>query len=697
MFGKILIANRGEIAVRIARTARRMGIATVAVYSDADRDALHIECCDQAIRIGAAPAAESYLCAPRIIKAALRSGAEAIHPGYGFLSENAEFSEVCARNDLVFIGPSADAIRAMGSKSDAKRIMHDAGVAVAPGYHGDDQAIETLRAQAEQVGYPLLIKATSGGGGKGMRLVEHAAQFEDALAAVQRESRASFADDRVLIEKYVPNARHVEVQIFADRHGDAVHLFDRDCSVQRRLQKVIEEAPAPGLDSDLRAQMGASAVAAAKAIDYVGAGTVEFLLDATVNAPKFYFMEMNTRLQVEHPVTEMITAQDLVEWQLRVAAGEPLPCEQDALRVTGHAIEARIYAENPANDFLPASGALAVYRPPSPRAWRRIDSGARQGDSISPHYDPMIAKLIAHGADRESARRRLRDALEKFDIAGVATNLAFAQAVIELDDFIKLRLDTGLIERNAATLFADPGDPPQRCLAAATLFWIQRAAAQARVGDDAFSPWSPSRGWQLHLPATTTCAFALASGEVEYQVRDHHGRSGERRSGAIDGATRELNLTEIGDGRFRFDCGESSHIVAIDRVADVIHLRIDGRRWSLPLARRTHDDAARDASADESAAHALVAPMPGAVIAVQVKEGARVARGASLLILEAMKMEHAIRAPRDGVVTRLRVACGDQVGEGDPLLTLEAIDAIDAPEAIDAPDAPEAIDTPTSK
>ncbi len=704
-FHKILIANRGEIACRIARTARRMGIRSVAVYAEAERGARHVAACDEAVWIGAAAAAESYLRGQRIVEAALECGAEAIHPGYGFLSENPEFAELCADNDLVFIGPPPQAIRAMGGKNLAKDCMAAAGVPVLGGYHGADQSIETLRAAAEEAGYPALIKAVAGGGGKGMRLVARAEEFDAALATVQRESSAAFGDQRVLIERYLPRARHVEVQIFADRHGNTVHLFERDCSIQRRHQKIIEEAPAPGIDDQLRGAMGAAAVSASQSIGYVGAGTVEFLL-----APdrRFYFMEMNTRLQVEHPVTEMITGQDLVEWQLQVAAGLPLPCAGRDLRIRGHAMEARIYAENPDNDFLPATGTLAVYRHEPELDWRRVDSGVAQGDGILPHYDPMIAKLIVWGADRESARKRLRSALAGFDIAGVTTNLDFLHRVTGLEDFIAPVLDTALIERNAETLFADRGGPPELCLAIAALFELGAAAGGVEyqpqppdgsggvggvgevggvqtTGGDPFSPWAPGIPWQLNLPGEAAFTFAAHGNprspqpkpaESTYTVHFEQ----DQPFGVIDGERRPIALTPLPrqNGRFQFHHGARSQPVSVDKVADTLHLKVNGNRWALAVVDALCGDgshaarAAHAAHAGNASTFSLAAPMPGAVIAVRVEENQRVRRGAPLLLLEAMKMEHTISAPHDGVVKQLFFAPGDQVREGETLLILNA-------------------------
>ena len=682
MFDKILIANRGEIACRIARTAKDMGIGTVAVYSDADREARHVKQCDEALRIGPAPAAESYLCGERIIDAALKSGAEAIHPGYGFLSENPRFAETCGQNNLVFIGPPADAIRVMGSKNLAKKKMAAAGVPVVAGYQGEDQSAKTLKDAAGETGYPLLIKAVAGGGGKGMRVVAAAAEFADALAAVKRESAAAFADDRVLLEKYLPVARHIEVQVFADLHGHTIHLFERDCSIQRRHQKVIEEAPAPGIGEQLRKKIGAAAVDAAKAIGYIGAGTVEFLLDPD---QRFYFMEMNTRLQVEHPVTEMITGQDLVEWQLRVAAGLPLPCRQQDLRIDGHAMEARIYAENPDNDFLPATGTLAVYRHGRTHEQLRIDSGVGQGDDISPHYDPMLAKLIVRGHDRESARKRLRNALAGFDIAGVTTNLGFLHGLTGLDDFIEPLLDTALIERNSATLFDDGRAPPEIFLAIAALFEVTLSDSKPISGDgEPFSPWSPRSSWltgpwQLNLPVDATCAFAIGSGELsedlpedlKYTIRFEQ----EQSFGSIDGECLPMALVplepiEAGGGNFQFQHGGRLRVVSVDKVADTIYVNVDGRRWALTVADSVGGKAG--GNTNDAASGGLTAQMPGTVVAVAVKENQRVKQGAPLLTLEAMKMEHTISAPHDGRVTQLFFQKGDQVREGEQLLRLEA-------------------------
>ncbi|MBV9756894.1 MAG: acetyl-CoA carboxylase biotin carboxylase subunit, partial [Alphaproteobacteria bacterium] len=499
MFGKILIANRGEIACRVMRTARRLGVATAAVYSDADASALHVAMADEAYAIGAAPARDSYLRIDAILDAAKRSGAQAVHPGYGFLAENADFAEACAAADIVFIGPPPAAIRAMGSKSAAKALMEKAGVPLVPGYHGADQDDATLAAAARRIGFPLLIKPSAGGGGKGMRVVERGENFPEALGAARREAASAFGDDAVLLERYLAQPRHIEIQVFADSHGNAVSLFERDCSIQRRHQKIIEESPAPGLPDEQREQMGAAAIAAARAVGYVGAGTVEFLYQGG----RFYFMEMNTRLQVEHPVTEMVTGQDLVEWQFRVAGGETLPLRQQELRISGHAIEARVYAEDPARDFLPSIGRLVHLRQPEASAAVRVDTGVRAGDAISPHYDPMIAKLIIWGADRAEAVRRLAAALAEYEVLGVATNLALLQAIAAHPAFVRGDVHTGFIAQHPELLAPPAADVPPLALAAAALRVLldrRRDAEAAAAGSgDPFSPWAATDAWRPNL------------------------------------------------------------------------------------------------------------------------------------------------------------------------------------------------------
>ncbi len=662
MFRKILVANRGEIACRVIRTARRLGVGTVAVYSDADRDALHVAMADEAIHIGAPPPRESYLRADRIIEAARRTGSEAVHPGYGFLSENAEFAGACVEEGIVFIGPPAAAIEAMGSKSAAKAIMGQAGVPLVPGYHEADQSDERLRQAAVELGYPVLLKAVAGGGGKGMRLVSDDAGFDEALAAARREAAAAFGNDAMLVEKYLERPRHVEVQVFCDRHGNAVYLFERDCSVQRRHQKVIEEAPAPGMTPELRARMGQAAVQAALAIEYEGAGTVEFLLDPSGS---FYFMEMNTRLQVEHPVTEMITGQDLVEWQLRVAAGEPLPRRQDELEVRGHAFEARIYAEDPDRDFLPATGTLDYLQAPRESDHVRVDTGVLQGDAVSVYYDPMIAKLITWDESRERALARLAGALAEYRISGVRTNLSFLYNLATSPPFMAAELDTGFIGRHQELLFHRSADDRVKDLPLASLYLLLRMeqATRNRAGaTDPGSPWNTSNAWRLNQDAVHTGAIVLNG--VEYDVP----------------------VTEIGRGgrrRFRITVGDKSVMAAGELDGNALYADIDGHRqravvvssgnrftlfgprgaMQFALARPDYGDV--DALAD---AAAFTAPMPGVVVKLLVEPGQAVERDQPLLILEAMKMEHRICAPADGTVGAFHFQAGEQVAGGEELL-----------------------------
>ena len=665
MLTKILIANRGEIACRVAATARRMGIATVAVYSDADAGARHVAQCDESARLGAASAADSYLRGDKIIAAALATGAQAIHPGYGFLSENAAFAQACADAGLVFIGPPPEAIRAMGSKSAAKALMAQAGVPLVPGYHGERQEPAFLREEAGRIGYPVLLKASAGGGGKGMRVVEREADFEAALASCQREARASFGDDHVLVEKYLTRPRHIEIQVFADRHGRCLHLFERDCSVQRRHQKVLEEAPAPGMTDARRTAMGQAAVAAARAVGYVGAGTVEFIVDEDGT---FYFMEMNTRLQVEHPVTEMITGQDLVAWQLRVARGEPLPLTQDQLTLRGHAIEARIYAENPEKGFLPAIGTLTHLHTAPAVAFRihgddatrpaavRIDTGVREGDAISPFYDPMIAKLIVWGEDRAAALREMDRALARYQVVGLATNIHFLRRVVNSDAFAQADLDTGLIERHRDTLFpvAQPPSPDHLALAAA---WLLRQEAHHADHD----PWSQTQGWRLNGTLTRTLTFGDEAHTVSLPVTYLGDGSGWR---LADGAQpRLLRLMDSRDNTLTISLDGRSLRAEVVADGEWLHL-FDG---SSPRSLRLIDPMAH-AGATEEAGGRLTAPMPGKIVAVLAQAGASVARGAPLLIMEAMKMEHTITAPADGMVEALRYGAGDQVAEGAQLL-----------------------------
>jgi len=625
MFAKLLIANRGEIACRIARTARRLGVRTVAVYSDADACAAHVAACDEAVHIGGSRPADSYLRGDHILAAALQTGAQAIHPGYGFLSENAEFAAACAGAGVVFVGPSPAAIAAMGSKSAAKALMEQAGVPLTPGYHGTRQEPDYLLAQAERIGFPVLIKAVSGGGGKGMRRVDRATDFPAALASCQREAAASFKDDRVLVERYLTTARHIEMQVFGDHHGNTVYLFERDCSVQRRHQKVIEEAPAPGMTPERRRQMGEAAVAAARAVNYTGAGTVEFI--ATPDGA-FYFMEMNTRLQVEHPVTEMITGLDLVEWQLVVAAGLPLPRKQSELAIAGHAFEARVYAENPAKDFLPSIGKLEYLATPPASSSVRIDTGVRQGDEISPFYDPMIAKLIVHGASREIALTRLREALAQYRVAGVATNVEFLGRLATAPSFVESRLDTALIERERAHLFPAVEEPPE-------IIWQMAACASLVAAPPvARSPWDARDGWRSGSRAARD--VILRSGEWQRPVRVDWSEAAPTFAGAA--------VVKLGETLHVFAGGAHSTFTVIDPY--------------IP----------RDDSAELHGG--LTAPMPGRVLAIFVKAGDAVARGAPLLVMEAMKMEHTVLAPAAGTVASIHCSVGEQIGEGHELLTM---------------------------
>ena len=663
MFDKILIANRGEIAVRVARTARRLGLQTVAVYSEADRGALHVEACDQAYLLGPAAPRESYLRGERIIEMAKKSGAQAIHPGYGFLSENEDFARACAEAGLVFIGPPPEAIRAMGSKSESKRLMAVASVPLVPGYHGEDQDDALLQAEAEAIGYPVLIKASAGGGGKGMRVVERHADFAAALASARREAKSSFADDRVLIERYLSEPRHIEIQVFADARGNAVYLFERDCSVQRRHQKVFEEAPAPGMTPERRAQMGSAAVAAAQAIGYVGAGTVEFIAE---QSGSFYFMEMNTRLQVEHPVTEMITGLDLVEWQLRVAAGERLPLLQDELRLSGHALEARVYAEDPDKNFLPSIGRISHLRTPKTNSAVRVDTGVREGDDISPYYDPMIAKLIVHGEDRPQALRRMAEALAQYQVVGVATNLEFLHRLVTHPAFAAAKLDTGFIARHHEVLLPSDKQPGADILAALVLAEIQSAHCAARSAAarsaEPNSPWFDAGGWWLNSDNHRDFNFEFQGTSLSLTA---HFRSGGY---LLDLPQASMMATVSAEGealRINLD-GEEFRCSCVSHGEERIVYR-DGCIW-----RFRHLDALAHAGETAGGGGRVTAPMSGTVIGVLVQEGAVVSQGQALILMEAMKMEHTIVAPAAGKVLRIAFRAGEQVKDGAELLELAA-------------------------
>jgi 3-methylcrotonyl-CoA carboxylase alpha subunit len=651
MFRSLLIANRGEIACRIIRTARRMGIRCVAVFSEADADALHVALADEAYPIGPAPARDSYLRAERIIEVARASGAEAIHPGYGFLSENADFAEACSSAGIVFVGPPASAIRAMGSKADSKALMVAAGVPVVPGYHGEDQSEERLAAEAARIGFPLLIKASAGGGGKGMRPVHSAADFLDELAGARREARAAFGDDRVLLERYLPRPRHVEVQVFADRHGRTIHLHTRDCSVQRRHQKVLEEAPAPDLSPTLRERLHAAAVAAARAVGYVNAGTVEFI----VEGEDAFFMEMNTRLQVEHPVTEMITGLDLVEWQLRVAAGEPLPFEEPP-EPRGHAVEVRLYAEDPAAEFRPSVGALKGFCGPAEREGVRLDTGVRSEDRITAHYDPMIAKVIATAPERRMAFERLGAALAETRLAGLATNLAFLRRLVAHPAMLAGELDTGFIARHAAALIPPSREVPPEALAAFAAVHLERR----RLLSEAGSAWDRLSGFRLFGPGEE---LLLLRDDVRVRRIVLHRRRGAMEA-IVDGGTAIAVAADLSDGSRASVDGVWRHVsFTVDDT--VVALTFGGEDYGFRLL-----DPYAPRGGEAAAEGRLSAPIPGRVVQVLAAAGDRVARGQVVAILEAMKTELRIVAPADGIVAHVGCAAGDSIEEGTEIVTL---------------------------
>ena len=673
MFSKILIANRGEIACRVAATARRMGIKTVAVYSEADANSKHVAVCDEAVLIGPAAAKESYLCGDKIIAVALATGAQAVHPGYGFLSENAEFADACVEAGLVFIGPPASAMRAMGSKSAAKSLMEKAGVPLVPGYHGDNQDPDFLQQQGDRIGYPVLLKASAGGGGKGMRVIERSEDFKAALASCKREAISSFGDDKVLAEKYLQRPRHIEIQVFADTAGNCVYLHERDCSVQRRHQKVLEEAPAPGMTAERRAAMGQAAVAAANAVGYVGAGTVEFIANQDGS---FYFMEMNTRLQVEHPVTEMITGTDLVEWQLRVAAGQPLPKSQEQLGIHGHSIEARVYAENPEKGFLPSIGTLRHMDTPAAVSFElggtpggapaavRIDSGVREGDAISPFYDPMIAKLIVWGADRNQALARMSQALSEFQLVGLASNIAFLKRLVEGAAFSNADLDTGLIERNADALFPPPKSVSAGALALAAVALIEgEKDDSAMVSANPADPWGNALGWRLNSAYQRQLSFA--DEHQAYSVGMRYRPHGWDMT--VNGIEVEVAMASRAGADLSVKVGATSVHGTVRRDGETFHVFTGGRHFQL-----AYNDPMAHAGEAEAAGGRLTAPMPGKVVAVLAAKGQEVKKGEPLVIMEAMKMEHTIAAPSDGLVEEVLYQVGDQVADGAPLLAFKA-------------------------
>ncbi|CAM5198316.1 acetyl/propionyl/methylcrotonyl-CoA carboxylase subunit alpha [Alishewanella longhuensis] len=661
MFRKILIANRGEIACRVIETAHKLGIRCVAVYSEADANARHVRMADEAFLLGPAASKDSYLRADKILAIAKQSGAEAIHPGYGFLSENEEFAKACEDAGVVFIGPPVTAIAAMGSKSAAKKIMQDAGVPLVPGYHGDDQTDAVLKAESAKIGYPQLLKAAYGGGGKGMRVVWQADEFDAALASARREAKAGFGNDKMLLERYLTKPRHIEIQVFADNHGNAVYLAERDCSIQRRHQKVIEEAPAPSFSPAQRQAMGEAAVKAAKAIDYRGAGTVEFLFDEDGS---FYFMEMNTRLQVEHPVTEMITGQDLVQWQLLVAAGEPLPLTQAQVQLDGHAIEVRVYAEDPDNDFLPATGKLTYLRQPEASRNVRVDTGVVEHDEVSPYYDPMIAKLIVWDESRDRAISRMLRALDDYRIAGVTTNLGFLTSLVEHPAFKAAELDTNFINKHQQSLFAPAHSQENQALILAALFIVAKKQTQ-QLAQATNSPWQFNHGWRLN--ETATLKLDLQMGETKH---------------ALTIAQQQQQMT-VALAQQLFDCqvnlagDELSAVIAghrmkvrVSQYQDTISIFIKHQRYDIVYQTEV-------TTAVDGADHAgsLTAPMNGTIVAVLCSENQSVKAGETLVIMEAMKMEYAIKAPKDGVVKAVFYAAGDLVKDGAELVDFSAEEA----------------------
>ncbi|WP_372844852.1 biotin carboxylase N-terminal domain-containing protein [Psychrobacter sp.] len=702
MFSKILIANRGEIACRVAATAKRLGVSTVAVYSDADRGAKHVAVCDEAVYLGGSAPKDSYLKGDAIIAIALDVGAQAIHPGYGFLSENADFAQACQDAGLVFIGPSADAIRAMGGKSESKRLMEAAGVPLIPGYHGENQDAQFLQQQADNIGYPVLIKASAGGGGKGMRIVEQPSEFIDLLESCRREAITSFGNDQVLVEKYALKPRHIEIQVFGDTHGNYVHLFERDCSVQRRHQKVLEEAPAPGVDAAMREAMGTAAIEAARAVNYFGAGTVEFIVEQREGSMNFYFMEMNTRLQVEHPVSEAISGVDLVEWQLLVAAGLPLPKKQEELSINGHAIEARICAENPDNGFLPATGTLFTYQKPEHSTFVinkdgtgvRIDDGVREGDVISPFYDSMIAKLIVHAPTREQALAKLDRALAQTRIVGLPNNVAFLRYILNTESFSQANLDTALIEREAGELFNQ--HPLALSMLAVTAIAQQLASEATTQGSDPFSKPTGFRAFSDY-----TRSFSLIYNEQAYNARIsnwHNAHYSDSKKGAESTSSFTLviekeiantqdnsninvaaELETVYEGEVSYASSDThNHTLWLEGTRinaqswvdnEIVYVFTDNGRDEITLV-----DIMAHVGEENAAVGSLKSPMPGQVVAFKVAVGDSVKKGEPLAVIEAMKIEHTITAPTDGVVAELLFGAGDLVADGDELLRIDSAD-----------------------
>lgn len=686
MFTKLLIANRGEISCRIIKTAKRMGILTVALYSDADQQALHVKMADEAFHVGPSPSKESYLQAEKIIQIALKVGADAIHPGYGFLSENAIFANLCKQHNIVFVGPPVSAIEAMGSKSAAKNIMELAKVPLVPGYHGNDQSVEGLKSHADKMGYPVLLKAAAGGGGKGMRQVWTSSEFDDALAAAKREAMSSFNDDLMLVEKYLTAPRHVEIQIFCDNFGDGVYLFERDCSVQRRHQKIIEEAPAFGMTEELRTQMGEAALKAAKAIHYAGAGTVEFLLDSD---GQFYFMEMNTRLQVEHPVTEMITGQDLVEWQLRVANNEPLPLPQDALKINGHAFEARIYAEDPHNDFLPATGRLSLLHPPVESGHVRVDTGVVQGDEVSIFYDPMIAKLIVWDENRDKALARLTKALTEYHIDGVVTNIDFLYNLASSGPFKSEQIDTGFIEKNHDLLLLNDKQDIKNLLPIAVLYLMlssqQNSASNVQ---DPYSPWSSSNAWRANEQHLQNLELMVGDNTFSVQVSQSgavsHSGAFSQSEAFSQSKTGSQSVFHINVDQQDYQCAgviEKNQLISTingHKTLAIVNAHQDGHSVFChgKVIRFKSLQADIGNTQDNNADAGFIAPMNGTVVAILVEPGEQVKLGQTLMVMEAMKMEHSLKAPATGSVSEFYFKTGELVDGGAELLTFQTVQVI---------------------